>query len=100
MGSNRNRKLKARERFRDNLDEIFSKIRAEREGKSVRWDESQPQNPAPTPKPKKNEKENPNHPCYKCIGCVHWTRCVGYSQLLECIERRRTGYEARHAENE
>lgn len=99
MGSRRSRKAKARERFRDNLDEAFSKIRAEREGKSVR-DESQPQNLAPTPKPKKNEKENPNHPCYKCIGCVHWTKCVGYSQLLECIERRRKGYEARLAENE
>lgn len=97
MGSNRSRKLKARERLSDNLDEIFSKIRAEREGKSVRWDESQPQNPAPTPKPK-SEKENPNHPCYKCIGCARWTRCSGYYQLLECIEQRRRAYERKLAE--
>lgn len=85
MGSRRSRNLRAREGFK--LEEAFAKIKAEREGKSI-----EPEKPTQE-KPKKAQKDNPNHPCYKCIGCPSWTRCTGYYQLLECMEERKKGYE-------
>lgn len=99
MGSRRSRKAKARESLSYQIEEVFERIAAEREGRAVRVQKPEQLSPQQESE-KKNEKENPNHPCYKCIGCVHWTRCVGYSQLLECIERRRKVYEARVAEKE
>ena len=95
MGSRRSRKLKARDSF--NLELAFARIAAEREGKPIKEE-------APKPKPKETEKgteerENPNHPCYKCLDCPGWTRCSGYYQLLECIEQRKRAYEKKIAEN-
>lgn len=100
MGSNRSRKLKARENYQfGNLDDVFARIKDEREGRPFR--ETKPEQPKLTAKPKnKEERENPNHPCYKCIGCAHWTKCVGYTQLLICMRQRREAYERKIAENE
>ena len=95
MGSNRSRKLKAREAVDYNLDEIFAQIAAAREGKTPEKEEEQSQ-----PKAKKEQKDNPNHPCYKCLGCPGWTRCPGYYQLLECIEQRRKAYEKKIGKSE
>lgn len=104
MGSRRSRKLKAREeyQFGNHLDEIFERIAAEREGRPTREQLRQhKQGKHENPQPKdKDERENPNHPCYKCIGCIAWTRCVGYSQLMDCIEKRKQAYEKHHPRNE
>lgn len=100
MGSKRSRKVKAREFFNDHLDEIFAQLAAHREDRPEREEKPKPQpKGAEKPKQEPKEKENPNHPCYKCIGCIHWTKCVGYSQLLECIEQRKRAYEKRIAGN-
>lgn len=85
MGSSRSRKAKAQEQYNYQIEEIFEQIAEDREGSSAK----------PETRP---VKDNPNHPCYKCIGCVRWTRCVGYYQLLECIEQRKQAYERRLAQ--
>ena len=102
MGSRRSRKLKAREEYQfGNLDEVFERIRAEREGRPTREQLREQKQEKPQPKQKdKEDRENPNHPCYKCIGCAGWTRCVGYPQLLECIAQRKKAYAKKLAESE
>lgn len=95
MGSNRSRKAKARERLSYQIDEVFERIAAEREGRAAKVQE--PEQPSPR-KDSEKKRENPNHPCYKCIGCAGWTRCSGYYQLLECIEQRKRAYERKIAE--
>ena len=98
MGSRRSRKLKAREEYQfGNLDEVFARIAAEREGKHIV--EEAPEQKKPREQ-KGEDKENPNHPCYKCYGCIRWTKCPGYYQLTECIEQRKRAYERKIAENE
>lgn len=88
MGSRRSRKAKAREMISYQIEDIFGNISAEREGRSANIE---------TEQTKTKERENPNHPCYKCIGCAGWTKCLGYYQLLECIEQRKRAYERKLA---
>lgn len=90
MGSRRSRKAKAREMISYQIEDIFEKISAEREGRSENKETEQE-------KIKTKERENPNHPCYKCIGCAGWTKCPGYYQLMECIEQRKRAYERKLA---
>lgn len=97
MGSNRSRKAKAREFFNDNLDSIFAQLAAERVKTTVRPENLKPKKEKESEKKSENEKENPHHPCYKCIGCIHWTKCSGYYQLLECIEQRKKAYQRKLA---
>lgn len=96
MGSRRSRKAKAREQFNYQIDEVFERIAAEREGRSVRIQKDEQSGTRKESK-KKPQKDNPNHPCYKCIGCPHWTKCPGYSQFVECLKQRRKAYEEKIA---
>lgn len=95
MGSRRSRKAKARERFNYQIEEVFDRISAEREGRAT--EVRKPEQVSSKPEKENKDKENPNHPCYKCIGCVHWTKCSGYYQLLDCIEQRKRAYERKLA---
>lgn len=99
MGSNRSRKAKARERLSYQIEEIFERIAAEREERTIRVHKPE-LSIQRLESEKKSERENPNHPCYKCIGCIHWTKCPGYYQLLDCIEKRKRAYERKQAGNE